>query len=402
MTPPRLAVVATHPTQHHAPLFRRLAARGAVLPRVFYGWEGASTDGGAYDPDFEREIAWDVPLRGGYASEVVENVAEDPGTHHFAGIDTPGLPGRVEAWEADAVLVVGWSWRGHLRALRHFHGRVPVLFHGDSTLLDERPGPRVLGRRLGLRWVYRHVDHALAAGVHSSAYFRAHGVSGDRLGWAPPAVEDARFADPGADREAALWRLELGVPEGAPTFVFAGKLTSKKAPDVLLEAFLAFAPPEAHLVLVGSGPLEAALRDAADPRVHVVGFQNQSRMPAAYRLGDALVLPSRGPGETWGLAVNEAFAAGRPAVVSDRVGCAPDLVREGRTGHVVPAGDVAALGAALARLAADPARTRAMGLEARRLVAGWSMDRQAEAVEEAVCAMVGVEARPFEAPLVAA
>lgn len=68
-------------------------------------------------------------------------------------------------------------------------------------------------------------------------------------------------------------------------------------------------------------------------RVVFVPFQNQSAMPLVYRLGDALVLPS-GYGETWGLAVNEAQACGRPSLVSDCVGCARDIVREGENGMI--------------------------------------------------------------------
>jgi glycosyltransferase involved in cell wall biosynthesis len=67
--------------------------------------------------------------------------------------------------------------------------------------------------------------------------------------------------------------------------------------------------------------------------VFFLEFQNQSVMPVIYRLGDALVLPS-GYGETWGLAVNEAQACGRPSLVSNCVGCARDIVREGENGSV--------------------------------------------------------------------
>jgi glycosyltransferase involved in cell wall biosynthesis len=68
-------------------------------------------------------------------------------------------------------------------------------------------------------------------------------------------------------------------------------------------------------------------------RVVFVPFQNQSVMPVVYRLGDALVLPS-GYGETWGLAVNEAQACGRPSLVSDCVGCARDIICDGKNGMV--------------------------------------------------------------------
>ena len=74
---------------------------------------------------------------------------------------------------------------------------------------------------------------------------------------------------------------------------------------------------------------------AEDPahRVVFVPFQNQSQMPLVYRLGDALVLPS-GFWETWGLAVNEAQACGRPSLVSDCVGCARDIIRERESGMI--------------------------------------------------------------------
>jgi glycosyltransferase involved in cell wall biosynthesis len=82
-------------------------------------------------------------------------------------------------------------------------------------------------------------------------------------------------------------------------------------------------------------------------RAHVLGFRNQSELPAAYATADLLVLPSREPSETWGLVVNEGFACGLPAVVSDAAGCAPDLITEGQSGSVFAPGDCSALGRAL-------------------------------------------------------
>ena len=114
-------------------------------------------------------------------------------------------------------------------------------------------------------------------------------------------------------------------------------------------------------------------------------------MPVAYRLGDVVVLPSRGPGETWGLAVNEAMACGRPAVVSDRVGCAPDLIQPD-TGRVVPVGDADALAVALAEIVRRPARPSADGRCRRaELIGAWTLDEAAAASSEA-------SVRSFAAP----
>lgn len=398
--PPRLAIVTTHPVQYYAPVFRELAGAGAVVPHVFYGWTGAAS-GEALDRGFGTSFEWDIPLLEGYDHTFVPNVSGDPGTHHFGGINGPSLVSEIEAWAPDAVLVYGWNYRSHLRALRHFHGRLPVLFRGDSTLTDEGRGlksaARTLVRRGFLRWVYRHVDLALYVGQRNREYFRAHGLSEAQLAWAPHSVENARFEEgPNVryEEEASAWRMDLGIGPADRAILFAGKLESKKAPEVLLDAYQrAFSAiderRQVHLLFVGTGPMDDLLRARAeaDPRVHFLGFQNQSRMPVAYRLGDVFALPSRGPGETWGLAVNEAMACGRPVVVADPVGCAPDLV-DIANGAVVPADNASALASALQRVLSDAG---AMGDVSARRIAAWSIPEQARRIEAAALAITRPE-----------
>lgn len=383
----RLAIVSTHPIQYYAPLFRRLAGAQDLHPHVFYGWERGAQS--AYDHGFERSVEWDVPLLEGYEYTFIPNTSGDPGTHHFRGLVNPSLIPKIEEWDPDALLVFGWGWQSHLRALIHFHGRVPVFFRGDSTLLDEKPGLRQMGRRAWLWWVYRHVDRALYVGSNNRDYFKAHGLDDKQLRWVPHAIENDRFADPEGTyaQEATTLREDLGIPASDPVVLFAGKLERKKAPDVLLEAFLALDNENAHFVVAGEGPMESKLRDRAGgrTRIHFIGFQNQSRMPVVYRLGDVYVLPSRGPGETWGLAVNEAMACGRPVIVSDRVGCAPDLVEEGTNGYVVPAEDVSALRRALTKTLDHPEHRTSMGRQSARRIADWSIENAATRIETAVC-----------------
>ena len=104
-----------------------------------------------------------------------------------------------------------------------------------------------------------------------------------------------------------------------------------------------------------------------------MGFVNQSELPAVYASADLLVLPSDSQ-ETWGLVVNEAMACGIPAVVSDVVGCGPDLVEAGRTGETFAFGDTAALAAAIRSvLSFDPEQTR------RHLAAKMAVDSPARA-----------------------
>lgn len=380
----RLAIVTSHPIQYYAPLFRTLADRDPLDIHVFHGWKGATES--AYDPGFEDDVQWDISLLDGYDYTFVPNTSSDPGSHHFRGLVNPGLIPDIESWGPDALLLFGWAYQSHLRALLHFSGDVPIFFRGDSTLLDEQGGLRTGLRRLFLRWVYRHVDVALYVGENNRTYFEAHGLSDEQLTWVPHAVENQRFKNvPDAGRKALQWRRELGIPDDAVVILFAGKFESKKAPDMLLDAFLKCDNTKAHLALAGSGPMEEELRGRAGgrPEVHFLGFQNQSRMPVVYRLGDAFVLPSRGPGETWGLAVNEAMACGRPVVVSDRVGCAPDLVGR-ETGFVVPAGDTGALRRRLETLVDDKELRCRMGRKAQAQIKDWSIRQAARRIERTI------------------
>ncbi len=94
---------------------------------------------------------------------------------------------------------------------------------------------------------------------------------------------------------------------------------------------------------------------------------NQTEITGAYAAADCLVLSSDYD-ETWGLVVNEAMVCGLPAIVSDRVGCGPDLIKRGETGERFEFGAVGDLSHVLLSMAKDPERLQAMGERAREHV----------------------------------
>jgi glycosyltransferase involved in cell wall biosynthesis len=377
----KLAVVTSHPIQYYAPVFRALAESQSIDLRVFYTWSQAA-DSQLFDAGFGTAVTWDVPLLSGYAYQFVPNVAANPGTEHFGGFKNPSLCRDIEAWNADAVLVFGWCHHSHLQALRYFKGRIPVLFRGDSTLLDRRSWWRAALRRGFLRWVYSHVDVAIAVGANSRDYFAWCGLPLHRIALAPHSVDTVRFAQDasGDEARAAQWRLELGIDPKAVVFLYAGKFQTVKNPALLLTAFSAL-PAGAHLVLVGSGEMEAGLKAAAGAKdnVHFVPFQNQSLMPTVYRLGDVFVLPSRS--ETWGLALNEAMACARALIASSNVGGARDLIQPGTNGWVFPSGDAAGLAGVLqAALDAGRPGLKVMGDAGRARSVHWSTQESARCI----------------------
>ena len=332
----RLAIVTTHPIQYNAPWFRLLASREKVRIKVFYTWE-QSQDGALYDPGFDKIVQWDVPLLEGYDYLFVKNISSNPGCHHFWGIVNPTLIEEIKTWQADAVLVFTWSYKSHLKCLRYFHNKIPVLFRGDSTLLDEKTGLKTILRRILLKWVYASVNFALYVGINSKRYFIKHGLKKTQLCYVPHAVDNKRFCYTEKYRsEASALRHTLNIKDDEVVFLFAGKLEAKKNTGLLIEAFQELDNKKVHLVIAGNGVEEARLKQRFSglENLHFMDFQNQTVMPVIYNLCDVFVLPSNGPGETWGLSINEAMACRKAVLVSDKCGGAIDLVQEGKNGFI--------------------------------------------------------------------
>lgn len=331
-TQQRLAIVLSHPTQYYSPWFQWMQANTTLTFRVFYLWDFGVTQ--QTDPLFGRAVKWDTDLLSGYEHEFMPNVARDPGTHHFRGLDNPTLPMRLRLWKPDAVLVFGYKYLTHMRLI--MRAPCPLIFRGDSHLIGQ-PRPVWLKRTL-LRLVYSRFAAVTFVGAANRSYFEAFGVPVDRLFFAPHCVNDRHFVPTDVHvAECRRIRGQLGIGTRR-VVLFAGKLVPAKQPMELLRAFLALAAQDAALVFVGDGSERPALETmaAANPKamVRFLPFANQSEMPSRYLLADVFALPSRGYYETWGLAVNEAMHMGIPCLVSDQVGCQRDLVTDGETGWV--------------------------------------------------------------------
>jgi len=359
-----------------------LAERKKIQVKVFYTWEKGAE---SFDKGFGKKVAWDIPLLEGYPHEFVSN--EGSNRKDFMGVKNPGLLAAINSWGPDALLVYGWNYRSHLRAIRHFHKKIPVLFRGDSTLLDERPGIKRMLRRSLLRWIYSHVDKILYVGTQNKAYFSKHGVSDSKLHFVPHAIDNSRFIQNEEKHQGTALQLlqDAGITDNAIRVLYVGKLQPKKNPALLVDVFTRPEFSNMRLLLVGDGEQKEMLVEKAKdfPNIHFLPFQNQSTMPAVYRMGDIYCLPSQGPGETWGLAVNEAMASGRPVVVSDKVGCAADLVRNDHNGYVFPSGNAASLQSALLQMN-DRRKLQQMGERSKEIIGDWTLEKQVEAIEKVI------------------
>ena len=382
--PIRLAHLAGVPAIYYTPLFRRLAQDPRLDFTVIY----ASSEGlRPFDPKWFGEArTWDADLTSGYRSIFLR-----------AADTTPSLGDRVwqvRNWDIVPTLVRGrydvLTMAGY-HSLTYLMGALTqralggqVVFREDQTLLDPRSALNLIAKQLTLRPLFS-LGRAMYASRENKRWFQNFGVPDERLFSTPLTVDNDAFQ--AAARELAPRREEIkrefGIDEGSgPVVLGVARLVPKKQPQFLLEAFRRVRERErCVLLLAGSGPLEDELREQAArdeiPDVVFGGFLNASEIARAYVAGDVFALLSREK-ETFGLVVNEAMNFGLPVVVSDRVGCASDLVSPGHNGFVVSSRDPAEAAAALERLVRDAGLRERMGRASRERIDSWTVEQTAE------------------------
>jgi glycosyltransferase involved in cell wall biosynthesis len=392
----RLAYLVSHPIQYQAPLLRRIAQEPDIDLTVFFGSDFSVR--GYKDEGFGVGVKWDVPLVDGYCHEFLPVIRDDtnPGTWSPLNYGIfSRLRGSKGAAEFDVLWMHGYSSLNALQGMLAAKSLgIPVLVRAEPWLGDrDRSGPTLAAKRLFFKLLRGLVDGALPIGTLNAEYWRHYLGEDFPLYRMPYAVDNHYFqsrCEEARHGRAALQN-ELKLDPTRPVILFASKLQSRKRCGDLVEAYknLSQEPrmePRPYLVIVGDGEERAALeRQAADSGldgIRFCGFRNQSELPRFFDMATVFVLPSRH--EPWGLIVNEVMNAGRAVIVSDDVGCQPDLVEDGVGGCVFPVGDVAALTDALRRVLAPPETAVAMGQRGLMKIQRWNFEEDVRGLRHAI------------------
>lgn len=380
--PVRVALLAASPVHYRAPLYRLVAADPRVeLTAIFASREGIDEFG--LDP------------LSGYPSMFLRRAARTTADGSFLALRDLDIVPVLARGNFDVLWTHGYYSLTHaLASAWQRLRRRPLLVREVQTLLHERPRAKEALRATALRALL-HGSYGLYVGSQSRAWFHRYGVPDERLFFVPNSVDNERWraeAERLGPRREQL-RRELGIrADSGPVILSVGRLVPKKQPQHLLEAFRRVrAERPCTLLLAGDGPLAPLLHEivARDqiPDVVFAGFLDQREIGRAYAAADVFALVSR-EHETWGLVVNEALNFGLPVLVSDKVGCAGDLVRP-ENGFVVPADDPVGLARTLAELVDSPDLRQRLGSAARGIVDGWRYEVAAAGVLAAVDTAVG-------------
>ena len=287
-----------------------------------------------------------------------------------------------------AVAIPGWSSSHALLTLGWcLETSTPAVLMSESTIGDKR---RTLSTESIKRKLLRFNQAALAGGSRHIQYLHRLGLSKASVFSGYNAVDNAHFSQmqPGPEARSAT----------GPSFLVCCRFIPAKNLRRLLDAYAHYRRAAGNdswkLVIAGDGPEKDELAQLVkklrlEASVRFVGFVQYDELPVLYGQAGAFILPS--VSEPWGLVVNEAMAAGLPVLVSNRCGCAPDLVEEGRNGFTFDPYDIEELAGLMSRTSSMvEADLAVMGQSSREIISRWTPEIFAvnlmKAVEVAVAA----------------
>jgi len=292
----------------------------------------------------------------------------------------------------DAVFVPGWGYRGSLMALRWglLH-RVPVICMSESTQWDE-------ARSWIKEWVKRRIislfSSALVGGAPHRDYMMELGMPADRIFFGYDAVDNRFFEEEARKIRAST--LEL-LEENKPFFLASARFIEKKNLPRLIKAysryrdnaFTSSTNEPWNLVLLGDGELRPKLEKirsqlGLENCIQMPGFKQYEELSGYYAAAGGFIHASTT--EQWGLVVNEAMASGLPVLVSNRCGCAANLVMAGENGWTFDPTDEGQMADLMLKIASDETLRKKMGLRSREIIAEWGPERFAFGVASALAA----------------
>lgn len=367
----RCSIIAPVPVPYRDPLFRRLAARGRIAPRVIYL--------AAAQPGWDQQSDW-FSAGDGYESDVLRAFQRRrPGRTPL--MVARGLGSALDRADPEVVVSSEYgpaTWRA-LRWCRRNGRRLAIM-----SELTPWSDPMLSAPQ-------RRVHRLLAPRVDGFVVFSSQGVERlERMGVARERIE---VSIQSADLEPALAVARARRAASPPVRVLSvGRLVADKNLVTLVEAFAeaGFSAGEAELELCGTGPLDVDLNALAERlgvplRLH--GYVAPEELPRLYAEADALALVSTY--EPFGVTVREAAAAGLPLICSERAGAAGDVAVEGENALLVDPTDRGAIAAALARLVRDRALAERLAAGSRAVTERHPLEADAEAFERAVLKAAG-------------
>ncbi len=341
--PVKLAIVASHPIQYWAPVYRSLMRQPSLQIKVFYVAENGAEE--YFDREFNCLVKWDRPLTEGYPSEFLRPgfTLDDFG---FFSVDANNVKQALTNFQPDFLLINGYGHRVNWRSVFARVANMKVMYISDSNSKDIRAPWKKTIKKILLSRFFKRVDYFLTTSPSNTEYLIEHNADARKF-VAAPLPTDIEWLKKQQQKitneQIVKLRKKLNISDDHKIVLYAGKLVAHKRPEDVIRLIYELKNEKVSAILVGSGEQQASLRELTAElgllsRVVFAGFVNQSGLPNYFCLADVLVFPSSK--EPYGLITSEVLPFGLPILAADNIGAVGASIREGVNALLYPCGNI--------------------------------------------------------------
>lgn len=382
----KIAILTSHPTQYHAPLFRELAKNPIIDLTVYFCFKIGAEE--HLDEGFGKVYKWDTPVLEGYKYAFLKNISPWP-SFGFLGQIHPQILREIKINKYDALISHGYVGLTYwLAFFACWSINTPLILKGEADLSKNISFAKKILKKLVLNFLFKKTSAFLYSYSLNKEFFRFYGALEDNLFFHPCAVDNNFFR---AQRDKwvknkEITKNDLGIKNDWPVVLFVGKFIPRKRVMDLLEAAKLITNQNFNILLIGDGPqknnLQKFIKENNLGNVYFTGFKNQSELPEYYAIGDIFILPSEyDPSPK---ALNEIMNFQMPIIASDGVKTVSDLVRDGNSGFIYPVGDFQELAKYLEKILADEKLRLRLGQNAYNTVSKWSFEEDIKGIIRAL------------------
>lgn len=378
----KISVLQSHPIQYHSPLYDLLEQDASVDFKVYYCSDyGLSKDGKRYHPEFGEVPNWDTDLVNGHTYEILKNQAFKKGIFNgFFGLMNFSIYSKLKKEKPDVLVINGWNYFTMIWAVLccKFLG-IRTYLRGDNTLNfdDKLSGfKKKVKHFLYGNFLFPLFTKVCYVGENNRNFFLTYKVPLIKLIKLPHAIDNNRFLNYYNSNKSRIdeFKLKFGL-DNKFNLLYVGRLHESKRVVDIIKA-LGLLSHDINFIIVGDGlnrkELENAIAKQGLKKCKLFGFKNQQEIMDYYLVADAFVLASNYL-ETWGLVVNEAMNFNLPIIVSNKVGCAPDLCKLDN-GLVHEVGDIETLASHIDFLSKNPNIAKEMGVQSGEIIKQYSYE----------------------------
>lgn len=397
--PLSVAVYALHPITYQTPIFeflhQRLQGRGQGEKLTVLFGDDLSLRPVFYE-HLAKEVTFDHNLRlDKFDYKIVKNYSKDSRKGFFSRIN-PGIFWELVNGRHDILIIHGYetfsAWLSLFFAKLLFR---KTIFRGEAVL-EGTPYTGAFVQRIKgyiLPVFFFFIDAVMYSCQGNKRYFEHFGMKKEKMFPLPCAVNNDFYINKEKEltgKEGQI-RQELGLDESHVVILFAARFTARKRPLDLIEAIRRIDNENITVIFAGDGPEKENMEKAAaaaEISAVFTGFVGPDRLSELCMVSDlCVVISSKDPSPK---AMNEAMVFSLPIIVTDVVGTAYDLVRDGENGFIVNVGDIDEIACKIETLCGSPSLRAEMGAASRRIVEKWNFDAGVDGILAAVDHVMGV------------